>query len=70
MSVSRGGKAPRGFVGGRLLDAFDKENHTLNRSGNMACTIGGNVHQIPVDMIGLCWLRDNCLRTIQISSLN
>jgi hypothetical protein len=23
--VSRGGKAPRGFVVGRLIDAFDKE---------------------------------------------
>src|SRR5882762_9106881 len=25
MSISRGGKAPRGFVVGRLFDAFDKE---------------------------------------------
>ena len=27
---------------GMSRDAFDKENHTLNRSGNIACTIGGH----------------------------
>ena len=54
MIVSRDGKAPRGFVVGRLLDAFDEENHTVNRSGNMACTMGAPAHEIPVDMIGLC----------------
>jgi hypothetical protein len=33
MTVSRGGKAPRGVVVGRLLDGLDKENVALVRSG-------------------------------------
>jgi hypothetical protein len=31
MSVSRGGKAPRGFVVGRLIDVVGKENRALSR---------------------------------------
>jgi hypothetical protein len=31
MSVSRHGRAPRGLVVGRLIDAVGKENRTLSR---------------------------------------